>query len=691
MFRYVFLAVAAYIVYIIAWTILSFRNNLAKAKKSGLPYVIVPIFWLDRRWLVTHRLWLRILRKLPKQYTEWVDFVLPDTVWENKYAVFEKAGHDTWLAVSPGTMHLWTAEPAVINQITTRRNDFPKHSSMYKGVNIYGDNVVTAEGQKWRHHRKAVSPPFTEKNNQLVWTESIEQCGAMLKSWVGSDGKGNITIDRIMDDTMRLSLNVISNAGFGRKIQWPVEDSKVVVDKGDTDSSKIKNEEEDVGEGHTMSYVYAIHCLLDTILLQFLLPRWALEKLPFKVFKKSQQAFVEWGQYMSEMVADRKQQWQQKTVKNEEGLDILAQLVKDQLADQNTKGSTHLNDSEILGNMFVIILAGHETAANSLHFAILLLALHPPIQRKLQKELDGILQGRSPNEWDYERDLPGLFGGLTGAILAEELRLIPPVINIPKSTVGVSDQSLTVEGKKCIVPSEIDIALSTVAVHRNPKYWPTLPPKYPGGHPVHPISNLDNDLEEFNPERWLLSGDEARASNRMKEQLDTEGIGVNVSSDTSESMFKPVPGSYLPFSEGFRSCLGRRFAQVEVIAVLAVLFQNYSVELAVDDHASDTELAKMNDQEKGEVWQKAAEDCRDKMLWGCATIITLQMRRGTVKVRFVKRGEEVFKDDVDEVVRRRKFEELGITGVKGDFIKDDGWRSWDQPGRTRTRAKGTLK
>jgi cytochrome P450 len=79
-------------------------------------------------------------------------------------------------------------------------------------------------------------------------------------------------------------------------------------------------------------------------------------------------------------------------------------------------------------------------------------------------------------------------------------------------------------------------------------------------------------------------------------------------SDIASSLFRPPRGAYLPFSEGYRACLSRRFAQVEIIAVLAVLFREYSVELAVDEWASDEEVDKMpvGGVERREVWEKAA-------------------------------------------------------------------------------------
>ena len=592
---------------------------------------------------------------LPEKYRTWLDFILPEFSWELRHEIFKRVGSDTFLTCSPGGLTFWTADAAVISQITTRRNDFPKPTKIYSSVDIYGKNVVSTEGAAWRHHRKSTSPPFTEKNNQVVWGETLDQTQAMLESWVGIDGKNNKTIERIMDDTMRLSLHVISRAGFGRKLEWPRAEANATESAVYTDPSKIKNQADDIDPGHKMSYTYSLHCLLDNILLQFLLPRWLLSRLPFAKTRLANEAYHEWGQYMSEMVSRKKTEIAFSTDGYHQ-VDIIGQLVRGQTESKNAKSDLPpLTDSEILGNAFVLILAGHETAANSIHFAILYLALHTRSQRRLQADLDHIFGGRSPSQWDYERDLPGLFGGMTGAVMNEELRLVPPVVNIPKSTYNVSDQTLMVDGKKCTVPKDTYMSLCAAAVQRNPKYWPHSPPRrnQTGGKPVHPTANLDNDLEEFRPERWLVeekgrSGTSTPANGHAMPNEKLEGgddLGVNMASDTSERLYSPPKGAYIPFSDGYRACLGRRFAQVEVLACLAVIFQKYSVELAVDKYATDEDVERMDKEERKEVWEEAADDCRDLMLNGCGMIITLQMRKGAVSVRFVPRGEERF--DVD--------------------------------------------
>ena len=330
-------------------------------------------------------------------------------------------------------------------------------------------------------------------------------------------------------------------------------------------------------------------------------------------------------------------------------LDLMIAMIKSagttaESASKEGASRQTLSDDEVLGNAFIFILGGHETTADSIHFCLALLAINIAAQRHLQSDLDEIFQGRPASQWDYDQDVPKLFGSMAGAVMSEELRLIAPVTGIPKSCPKGSPQSLIVDGKKCIVPENTLITLLAPAAHRNPKQWPTGPPSDPK-YPAHPLSNLDNDLEEFKPERWLLDPDSKPSTTNMPDQdTDTEAstLGINTSADTPSSLYRPPKGAYIPFSEGYRSCLGRRFAQVEILVVLALIFTQYSVELAVDAYATDDEVEKMSEREKREVWRKAKEEVDRQMREDMASVITLQLRKGSIGLRFVKRGKERF-------------------------------------------------
>jgi len=167
-------------------------RNLAAAKHSGIPYIIVPVFTFNRFWLITHRLWLPFIRRLPNSWTSpWLPYVVgipklvltdlcrsfldPEWSWLYRHELFAKHGSDTLLLVAPGQNTMFVADPDVITQITNRRNDFPKPTQMYKAVDIFGKNVVSTEGSVWRQHRKITSVPFTEANNRLVSLSAFEK------------------------------------------------------------------------------------------------------------------------------------------------------------------------------------------------------------------------------------------------------------------------------------------------------------------------------------------------------------------------------------------------------------------------------------------------------------------------------------------------------------------------------------
>jgi len=300
------------------------------------------------------------------------------------------------------------------------------------------------------------------------------------------------------------------------------------------------------------------------------------------------------------------------------GDDILHALLRRAGKDYET-----LSDIDILGNSFVLILGGHETVATSMQMAMIFLALNMQAQKHVQHDIDRIVGQRPPEEWTYDGDLPQLLEGWIGAVMQEELRLVSPVPSVLTRTVG--DQTATFDGVPTSIPDGTFVSLSQLGAHRNPKYWPHGPPANPQD-PWHPRSNQENDLEEFRPERWFApSSDE-------KPQLPGK-----------RGSFRPQRGVYFPFSEGARACVGRRFAQIEYAAVLAVIFRSYSIELDVREWVSDAELDRMTSAERHAVWQQAAKRTRDMIHDNMNMIMTMHLKQQTsFPIRLVERGHERF-------------------------------------------------
>ncbi|CAN9187690.1 unnamed protein product [Alternaria alternata] len=584
-------------------------------------------------WLSTFKLWTPLLQRFVPEPLRgmWMDILHPEWGYMSGHEPFKKMGMDVFIVASPTRNTVYVADAEAVNQITSRRNDFPKPLEMYGSLDIYGKNLVSTEGSDWRAHRKLVAPSFGDKNNQLVFNETIHHATSMLDLWAGPDGKGNLTVADPSVAAMNFALYVISGAGFDVRVVWPHEEGKKPkTKKGGEDSIFVGSE---APPGHTMNYREALSELLHNIMWTQIMPIKWLSRSPVKVHRTVGEAVGEWGKYMNEIYEKKKTQVESGD-DTKEGMDLFDALIRGSGITKK-EGST-ITKSDLLGNAFVVMLAGHETTANTLHFSMIFLAMNWASQKRLQEDIDKIFAGKPMDEWKFEEHFQPLFGGMAAAVMNETLRILQPIVNIPKSTAPGQPRPLNVGGQQYMIPGDTHIFLSA-AIHRNPKYWPA----------PSDGSNKDGipDVDCFRPERWLV--DTKPDNDFVDINYDDEDLRGPSGEDTSAQLFKPVKGSYIPFSDGFRSCIGRRFAQVEILAVLAAIFSQYSVELAVDDFASDEEVERMpkGGKERRELYRKAEDRAQDFLKNKVASIVTLQLRGVSIPIRLMKRGEERFAFD----------------------------------------------
>ncbi|KAL8951093.1 MAG: hypothetical protein Q9222_002897 [Ikaeria aurantiellina] len=257
-------------------------RNIQTAKSTGLAYVILPWNSLNIIWLIARPILLPYLIRLPVRDRLWFRLLNVDWPWQEQYSPFQTLGSDNFFSVSPARNYFHTADAAVIDQITKRRNDFPKPVEVYGSLDLYGKNVVSTEGPLWKHHRKTVSPPFNEKNNRLVWAESLRQAQGMVKGWMGGRAGSSPDLLCVAADCMKLSLHVISCAGFGVNLEWPGTDDGQNGHLGNGHLSPPpaeKGPKEPLFKGdHQMSYTDALSNLLHNMLWILVLPMYLLSE-----------------------------------------------------------------------------------------------------------------------------------------------------------------------------------------------------------------------------------------------------------------------------------------------------------------------------------------------------------------------------------------------------------------------------
>ncbi|KAA8576990.1 hypothetical protein EYC84_007014 [Monilinia fructicola] len=599
-----------------------FREYRRRAVKTGFPVVETPLAPIGLSNILTLKFIIPILERLPiTQHWKWLSIANHRNSFLNLRSTYE-----------------------IHAQFTARKNDFVKPVKNYRVMDVFGRNILTTEGEEWRRHKRIVGKSFGERSMGLVWEESLRQAEGMVGVWgrrmrkIRNEGgrksleDEELRVDDAGSDTAILSLHVICAAGFGVPQLWEGQENEEV---GKGTGREEGNGAPDLGlnrpiGNHTLGFKDCLNFVLSGLLLIFLWPQWALKFSPIKRHGEVYKAFKETTQYVTELLEHKKKQMAAEE-HDRDTMDLMGKARSPASNCESKHSDAPLTESEIKSNAFIFLLAGHETTASSIHLCFVYLAMSLASQSSMQNDIDAIVGSKCPSAWTYMNDFSRLYNSMVGAVLNEELRLMPIADTIPKVTAG--EQRVTVDGKEMLVPDGTFIHLNTVGTNRNPRYWPHE--KLEGGR---------TDLDNFVPERWLLSKTgETHHDLKGKGENVMDAEGEESSSEETATLFKPVKGAFISFSEGPRSCPGRKFAQVEITAVLAVIFQKYSVELDVCRWASDEDVNRMNSEERKELYGMAIRETNE-VLRRCnqAQIVLKMAKEDKVPLRFVERGRERF-------------------------------------------------
>ena len=380
----------------VGWTIVRLSNNYHEAKKIGLPILICPVNPAGPLWLFSKDLLKPIFTKLPFGLGTWAGRAEVGWTFLEKFSVHAKYG-EAFVIVSPGENEVVLADPAATEDVLRRRNDFIKNPDMYGMLNIYGPNLDTVNGKVWDRHRKITVPPFNEQNSALVWREAGEQADQMLEVW-GDQAQVTST----QPDIHAMALNVLCGAGFG--IHSSFVDS--TLPKGDNALEK------------QLGYRESLRMLLANIVPLVLLSVMKRAGLPDWLFlgrlHNLSVAYNEFKGYMSEMLAREKTAYEQGDVARPNLMSALVRASEQSneaartATDPSEATALGLSDEEVYGNLFIYNLAGHDTTAATLHFAITLLAANPEWQAWIGQEIDQVRHAESSGMWYYEGTFPKL-------------------------------------------------------------------------------------------------------------------------------------------------------------------------------------------------------------------------------------------------------------------------------------------
>lgn len=191
------------------------------------------------------------------------------------------------------------------------------------------------------------------------------------------------------------------------------------------------------------------------------------------------------------------------------GMNILSLLMDNVAAEQ------HLSDDQLVGHATLMFAAAHLTTAHTFSWTLFLLAQHPHVLQRLQKELTEQISGEIPQLDELDR-LPYL-----DAVIRESMRVLPA---------SSYSQRITAEP---VVLGGLPLNAGNVVIFSQ--------------YMTHHRPDLYERPDEFLPERW--------------------------------ASINPSPYAYLPFGAGPRMCIGATLAMVEIRTALTMMLKRFAFQI----------------------------------------------------------------------------------------------------------------
>lgn len=221
------------------------------------------------------------------------------------------------------------------------------------------------------------------------------------------------------------------------------------------------------------------------------------------------------------------------------------------------KPSERMSNSELMGQMTTLIIAGHETTATQNTWALWLLAMHPEVQERLRKEIKDAV-AKEHAEMD---DLPEEERAIYNTQPLRDVTTLPYLENVVKESIRMLPS----------IPSTVRVALKDDVVPLSKSYnradgkGTFNQVVIPKGHELFiPLNAIQlskdlwgEDAQDFNPDRW--------------DNLPASVINA-----------KMPPGHTFAFLSGPRSCVGKQVATLETQVILAHLLMNFRFDIVPD-------------------------------------------------------------------------------------------------------------
>jgi len=340
---------------------------------------------------------------------------------------------------------------------------------------LIGKGLLTSEGDFWRKQRKLAQPAFHRQRITGFAQLMVRHTAAMLERWDMLPAGATLDVHAEM---MQLAFTIVCDALFS-------------IDLHDNAQSAGR------------AFAEALGIIDERFQSMFVAPPW----LPTSQNRRLREAVGVIDGMIDGIIDERRRS-------GVDHPDLLGML----MSARDDDSGEQMNRAQLRDELVTMVLAGHETTANTLTWLWYLLAHHPEAEAQLHDELARTLGGRAPELGDLA-SLP-----FTTMTIDETLRLYPPVWLFGRRAIAED----TIGGYR--IPAGGALFLSPYVAHRDPRFWP--------------------DPERFDPQRFRPEAVAARPR-----------------------------FTYFPFAFGPRMCIGAAFATMELQIVVAMIASRYRLQL----------------------------------------------------------------------------------------------------------------
>ncbi len=347
-----------------------------------------------------------------------------------------------------------------------------------------GKNLLTADGPYWLKQRRLIQPGFHRDRLTALVQIMLLEVDTFLDRFDKKIEKQNEI--EIVHEMMEVAFRVVAKSLFSTSLN--------------------EKDLDHLSENVTVLQEF----IIKQVRMPFLNP-W------FKIsgqIKKMDQRTTASNNIVLNYISERR--------KNKGDQNDLLNMLLDARYEDTGEGMTN---EQLLAESLILFVAGHETSANAMSWALYLLSQNEAAVDRIRQELTQVLGDRDPVFSDFPK-----LTYLT-QVIQETMRLFPPAW----ITDRISTEEDEINGYP--IPKNSMMVPFIYGVHHHPDFW--------------------NDPEKFDPSRF-----------------------------EKEKVKQRHPYAYLPFGGGPRLCIGNNFAMMEMQLVIARMVQRYDFVL-VQDHPID--------------------------------------------------------------------------------------------------------